>query len=542
MAQYLPERLVSTKYLQHFPKPLLDDLVAGRWLPVVGAGFSLNAISPAGTKMPLWAELGASFADDLGDYAASGTIDAISAYEHEFGRSKLIERLSELLHVSDTTPGLAHQEFCEIPFDIVCTTNFDYLLERQYELGRTCTPIIDEDQLSINVRESGVALVKLHGDMRHPSRLVATEADYDKFLDRYPMLATYLANLLITRTAVLIGYSLDDPDFRQLWEIVGNRLGRSRRIAFAIAVGAKPTEIARFARRGVKLINLPAGKTKYGEVLAEAFRELRTFWRTKVIPSSQLKEEQSLRELSLPADAQTRLCFFAIPLSLLSFYRDKVFPIVEQSGFVPVTADDVVTPGDTVLPKIDALVARSLLMVVDVSTDFTLLELKLGRRRVVPSRLLVLVSPDRALPALAAGASLIRRPDLSGDIEIFLGQLQQWFDAAAAELKPTVVAEPARLLASGEYRAAVVSAISLLESVLRRHTKLVSDSLHSRPVGLMDLVNRANAVGLLGNFPIGRIREALDIRNQIVHRNKSVTKAKAGEIVKTVLEIVATLN
>ena len=28
----------SQKYLGSFPKPLLDDLVAGRWLPVIGAG------------------------------------------------------------------------------------------------------------------------------------------------------------------------------------------------------------------------------------------------------------------------------------------------------------------------------------------------------------------------------------------------------------------------------------------------------------------------------------------------------------------------
>jgi hypothetical protein len=42
------------KYLQHFPKPLLDDLVAGRWLPVLGAGMSMNATLPPGAKMPLW--------------------------------------------------------------------------------------------------------------------------------------------------------------------------------------------------------------------------------------------------------------------------------------------------------------------------------------------------------------------------------------------------------------------------------------------------------------------------------------------------------
>jgi len=54
-------------------------------------------------------------------------------------------------------------------------------------------------------------------------------------------------------------------------------------------------------------------------------------------------EEAALRELLLPRDATTRLCFFSLPLELLPFYRERVFPAVEEAGFVPVTADDVVS-------------------------------------------------------------------------------------------------------------------------------------------------------------------------------------------------------
>jgi hypothetical protein len=285
---------MATKYLQHFPKPLLDDLVASRRLPIVGAGFSRNAVFPPSKQMPLWGELGEILGGELGDYAPNSPLDAISAYEYEYGRPKLIEKISEALLVGEARPGDAHQAFCSIPFDLVCTTNFDFLLERQYELiPRNCIPFVDEDQLAINLKDPGVVLFKLHGDLHHPARLVATETDYDRFLEKYPLLATFLANLLITRTAVLVGFSLDDPDFRQIWQIVGERLGRSRRMAYAIAVNAKPTDVSRFERRGVRVINLPGGKRKYGEVLAEAFSELRDSWRAKLIPASQVKEEQS---------------------------------------------------------------------------------------------------------------------------------------------------------------------------------------------------------------------------------------------------------
>lgn len=244
---------MTAKYIKHFPKPVLDDLVTGKWLPVVGAGMSLNAIVPAGKKMLLWNGLGETLAKELEDFSSTSTLDAISAFEHEFGRARLVERLSELLLIKDAQPGNAHKEFCTIPFDIVCTTNFDFLLERQYDLTpRYVYPIVDEEQLSVNSGNAGTLLLKLHADLRHPKRLVVTEADYDGFLTHYPLLATYLANLLITKTAVFIGYSLEDPDFRQIWRVVSDRLGRSRRMAYVIAVNASSADVARYERRGVK--------------------------------------------------------------------------------------------------------------------------------------------------------------------------------------------------------------------------------------------------------------------------------------------------
>lgn len=63
-------------------------------------------------------ELGKSFADELMDYSPTCVLDGISAYEHEFGRARLIERLVELLHLDRVQSGPAHEEFCSLPFDI----------------------------------------------------------------------------------------------------------------------------------------------------------------------------------------------------------------------------------------------------------------------------------------------------------------------------------------------------------------------------------------------------------------------------------------
>ena len=534
---------MSAKYIKYFPKPLLDDLVESRWLPVVGAGMSKNADLPPGKSLPLWNELGKLIAEDISDYSYFNALDALSAYEHEFGRPKLIERLSGLLLVNESRPGKVHRAFCSIPFDIVCTTNFDFLLERQYELTpRPCTPIVDEEQLSVRVGAASASLLKLHGDLNHPNRLVVTEEDYDGFLSHYPLVATHLSNYLITRTAVLIGYSLDDPDFRQLWQVIGDRLGKSRRVAFTISVGAKEAEIARYNRRGVKVVNLPGSKTKYSEILEAAFEELRDYWRTHVVATSHVTEEGPLRELSLPSDSATRLCFFALPLSALPFYRDRVFPLVRGLGLVPITADDVISPGENYLAKIDALINRVSLVIVDVSSDFTLAEVRMAMARNAPNKLIIIAEEGAQLPFDIQEFRVVYRPEITSvEIAPFVNTLGEWLEEAAQELEPSFSHEPRRLLQAKEYRAAVIAAITYLEASLRERLD-IPRSVKGRIISVRDMLNIAQEQELLGKYEVKQILKWLGIRNSVVHGNAKVSSKIAGQIVDGVSEITGQLH
>jgi hypothetical protein len=532
-----------TDYIKHFPKPLLDDLVAGRWLPVVGAGMSRNALAPAGRQVPLWDDLGRELATELQDYPYAGPLDAVSAYAHEYGRPRLVERVSEALLTGEARPGPAHVAFCSILFDIVCTTNVDFLLERQYEImPRYCRPVIDEDHLAVNDRGNTTLLLKLHGDLHHPTRLVLTEEDYDAFLERYPLLATYLANLLISRTAVLIGYSLDDPDFRQVWQVVGERLGKARRMAYAIVVDAKSTDVARFARRGVKVIGLPGPKSKYAETLAATFNELREYMQTRLIGASHVTEEEPLTEFSLPQEAVTRLCFFAVPLTLQPQYRDQVFPLAERVGLVPVTAADVIAPGENYTAKIDAIMRRSVAAVVDVSTQNTLIELGMMMSSPRPLKALVVAAVGAAPAADLARSTFVSRDARPlADQPDFLRVVEAWFRLVAEEINPALADEPLRLLNAKEHRAAVVSAITLLESVLRSVLER-KEPLPGRAHSIGPLVDLATTRQLLMPDEQRQIREWTRIRNTAVHGQEGVTRAKATEIVNGVVAIAKRLK
>lgn len=504
---------------------------------------SRNAVVPSGRQVPLWDELGRALAGELENYSYAGPLDAISAYAHEFGRPRMIERVAEALLIEEATPGEAHRAFCSIPFDTVCTTNVDFLLERQYEATpRYCRPIIDEDHLVVNHRSNTTALLKLHGDLHHPARLVLTEEDYDTFLDRYPLLSTYVANLLITRTAVLVGYSLDDPDFRQLWQVIGERLGKARRLAYTIMVGAQPTEVARFARRGVKVISLPGRRSNYGQILAAVFDELREYMQTHLLGASHVTEEEPLRELSLPQAAVTRLCFFSLPLSLQPQYRDQVFPLAERAGLVPVTAEDVIAPGDNYSAKIDAIISRSVAAVVDLSTPNALLELETLLRISTPSRILVVVDQGAALPTAFPRVRVVRRSmQPIADQPAFLEDLENWFRLIAAEIQPRLEAEPLRLLEAREYRAAVISAMTHLESLLRSALDK-EERFPGRAYSMRPLAELAVQRELLTPQEYQKLRDWIQVRNMVVHSERDVTKARATEIVKGVLAIATRLR
>ena len=204
------------KYLKEIPKTLQEDFVERRVVPFVGAGFSKNAFLPQGLYLPDWNELGRQVAEYIPDYEYTNAIDAVSLFEAQFSKIKLIELLAKILHVNDLTPGEAHRSFCSVFYDTICTTNFDFLLEHTLqETKRPYSIIVSEDRLPINTYEE-TKLIKLHGDFNHPERMVVTEHDYDIFLEKNKVLATYVSNLFITKTLFLVGYSLEDTDIRNI--------------------------------------------------------------------------------------------------------------------------------------------------------------------------------------------------------------------------------------------------------------------------------------------------------------------------------------
>jgi len=524
--------------LASVPKHLLDELVEGAWLPIIGAGFSRNAIVNTGEPPASWAELGRSLALDVqGLDSTVGTLEAISAYEHAYGRVALIDRTAKLVRSFDASPGGAHLAFARVGFSDVITTNFDLLLEKAYDsIDKGCLPVIDETQLSTPNRYAGPRLVKIHGDVNHPMRMVITEDDYDQFLNAFPLLATSVAAMLVERTGILVGYSLDDPDTRQLLSFIKSRLGRMYRPLWTIQVGAASHVVSRYERRGVKVINLPIQKgLSTGQQLEEFFSSLGQFWQDRLPAKSISTDDRVAAELLLPPGA-SRICYFAIPSRLIGWYRENIFPEVEACGLVPVTARDVLSPPGAISAKLDTLISRALLVVAEIDPGATQYEVALAILKKPLANILIVGDPSDLNPTAQNSQILhVPRPDEGAmDPKDLVDAVRDWLQTSTPGTHFSED-EPRRLLNLAEGRAALVSAVTLLE-------KTLSDALGAdiseprRPRSMRSLLGEAEELEYF-RTPADRdlIVEAVSARNRAIHTNQEIPFSVAEGYVLAIL-------
>ena len=526
--------MASYKYLDQFPQPLKDCIIQNRCLPIIGSGFSLNAEIPEGKRMLAWEALGRAFANEMPGYDYGNTIDAISAYEHAFSRPVMAEKMKDFLLSGQIRPASTHEAFCRLQFDIVCTTNFDHLLEDGYrKISKPCRPIISESQLSVAPMKDELTLLKFHGDIDHPDKIVATEEDYDKFLDQNPMLATYLSNLLITRTPLFIGYSLDDDDFRQIWQVIKSRLGKMTRRGYVIKVNCSETERSRYDRRGVKVVNIDGNPKDYPQILTELFKEIKAYWDDNVKTYS---DNTAMSELAMPSDYQTRLCYFSVPFQQLSVYKDYFFPLAVRYGFVPITADSVMSVGDNIMANVSSIISKSEYFFLDLDAKNAAYDwgqiLSQGKLK---SNMFILRTPDIGLSNSKSFYAYYKPDDFIDNPLPIVKVAEKWFSTMAEKLtSKTAIAEPERLLKKSEFKAAVISAVVQLEVGLRRIIKKkTNDSVFAK--GFFELARIAFEHTIIKEEDLIKIREWTNLRNRLVHTEMDMNKEDAERTVNEII-------
>ena len=539
------------------PKPLLEDIKQGKCLPFIGAGFSLNCRAPAGLKMPDWSGLAETWANETDIDTKLPPPKIASLYERRFGRVQLIESIRRALHADEIEPGEVHSNFASLSFETVYTTNFDLLLEAAYqEIKKPFRSLVGEHQMPFHGGPLTTSIVKMHGDLRHEEHIIVTEEDFNRYLEDYPVIATHLSAMLITRTGLFIGYGLSDPNFQHIKEVVRSRLGKFERMAYIVQFDATPSDTEKMLQLNLHTINLETnGRKSRAVALIEFFKEIQTY--TKTQEATRIRELQPEAFESLEKDtllksfkvedsalllaSSSSLCFVIMPFSpeYELVYRQVIKPAAETFGLKVLRADDIYSPG-VITEQIKAAIHQSRICIADVTgkNPNVLYEVgiahTLDKSTILLSQSVEQIPFDlRALRVVIYDTKQIRRAriNLVSTIQEILGKRK--------------LVEAETLLQQGNATTAILKASIYLEQALRKlvyqNKSGIADLLQGRKperLSMGQMLGYLSKLDVISKDDVPKIQECVDLRNRTAHSLAEPTIADAKSFIEVASDFI----
>ena len=242
---------------------LLTAIEDKKCTPFVGAGASAQWI-PLKEISTRWAEEFKYPLEESDDISKVSQYLAIVRASELFPKKKLSEELS-IINPPDfreeALRNTSHAVLADLNLPVYITTNYDLFLEAALR-SRGRNPISEfcrwnnyarEAQIysvlkdsKYNPKENDPLVFHLHGVVEYPESMVLTEYDYIDFIvslikdEGHNILPPIIRKALSTTTLLFIGYSLEDINFRVIFQYLMNSLGinlMSRSVAVLLPSG-----------------------------------------------------------------------------------------------------------------------------------------------------------------------------------------------------------------------------------------------------------------------------------------------------------------
>lgn len=209
---------------------LVNDIARNRCVIYLGAGVSRNSVNHEGKHPPVWREFlenGLSIVDEPMQAIINDKIQKenyLLACEL-LKRSISQERFNDLLRTNFLEPQFEKAQIheCILGLDpkIVLTPNFDKIYDLYVQHTTNGTTFVknyyDKDIADI-IRDSMPLIIKMHGTVDTPDKLIFTQQEYAKSRVEYADFYILINALLVTNTFLFIGAGINDPDIRLLLE------------------------------------------------------------------------------------------------------------------------------------------------------------------------------------------------------------------------------------------------------------------------------------------------------------------------------------
>ena len=224
-----------------FNSDLIDDLARGKAALFLGSGVSSSATTPNGDRIKGWADF------------LNAQLDKISNDSDRELANELLDKKDYLLSceiikislgdewnniIADEfqkagTMSELHKAILSLKQRIIITTNFDKYLETSMasmpntEIHPTVISQLEPDLFRL-FRDDRSYIIKLHGTVDSPDKLIFAKSDYhDKAYGSW-VYREFLDVMLLTHTVIFIGFSMDDPAVSLLVEMYANKYKNCR--------------------------------------------------------------------------------------------------------------------------------------------------------------------------------------------------------------------------------------------------------------------------------------------------------------------------
>lgn len=219
----------------------------------VGSGISYNS------GLPSWKELVDAFANELdiseNKNYSTDNLKIAQFYYDTFGQNQYMKKIEEIFsRKGSIVPNELHELIEKISPKHIITTNYDTLLEQQFEKGLLKYNVVASDK-DIPYVKSKKYLIKMHGDFTKKN-IVLKEDDYLDYHLNFPMISTLIQSLIMNHTLLFVGYSLSDSTFNSIFRLIQNTFERDAKIAY-FYTPEEPSQIVRdyYKKKGIIIVS-----------------------------------------------------------------------------------------------------------------------------------------------------------------------------------------------------------------------------------------------------------------------------------------------
>lgn len=156
----------------------------------------------------------------------------------------------------------------DLPLSTIVTTNFDELIETAFD--RKLDVAFHDDHVGPQITRR-TRLIKMHGSIADYKTLVLNRDDYDSFKRIHPKIYQVIRGQLLDKLPIVIGYSMEDSNFREL--VKDLRAENWSTEIIVVQLKTDPLSESHWGQHGVSFIEADA--KAFLESLNQSIREYR---------------------------------------------------------------------------------------------------------------------------------------------------------------------------------------------------------------------------------------------------------------------------